>query len=492
MSSDDGVMRVDEYFPITERSFSVIIRQYEIEAAAARADAVTREEESPENSRELTLMAQYLEDLANDARRLHRKLQASGGGPVATTNWSAEDVSTLRLLGFDVSRINVAAAEEQRPQVPNLDKLLAMEREIQKLQTRVDDLTAANAELREKVAEQNCTGLQFQVEENDMSDELEALTEGLKSLKAAYLSKHGDCFAAQDMQKRSTLAFNDIYLGGHKSHKTAVEFQQYPSSGLAEAFRILRGVVACHRVRYHVTGDSSGKVDAIDMAVVRLLNDLEFPFPVTIRRLGARGDYFIDRRVEIKLVGEQLVVRPWPATGVHQGFSADRKCPPRYEHLAKYLIHLYSPALDLYRAAKGGRRDGAGVNSTEGRPNNDIAALKRQQRELQRALEDRHEQLHEYQKQLVAGLSPLANECTLRDDATGLSVELRVEERNRKVDESISDSESYPSAGTSDRVAHILRLMETNGRISDPSRLSESGLQHLKYVALQRQTHALQ
>ncbi|EKF38687.1 hypothetical protein MOQ_001099 [Trypanosoma cruzi marinkellei] len=491
MSRDDGSVRVDEYFPITERSFSVIIHQYEIEAAAARADAAAREEESPENSRELTLMAQYLEDLANDARRLYRKMQACGGGPVAATNWSAEDVSTLRLLGFDVSRINESAAEERRPQVPNLDKLLAMEREIQKLQTRVDDLTAANAALREKVNEQNCTELQFQAEENDMSDALLALTEGFKSLKAAYLSKHEQCFAAQEMQKRSTLAFNDIYPGDRKSQKTAVEFQQYPSCSIAEAIRTFRAVDACHRVRYHVTGDSSDKVNAIDMAVVRLLNDLEFPFPVSIRRLGANGDYFIDRRVEIKLVGEQLVVRPWPAPGVHQGLSADRKCQTRYEHLAKYLIHLYSPALDLDRAAKGGRSDGAAVNSAEGRPNNDIAALKRQQRELQRALENRHEQLHEYQRQLEAGLSPLPNECTLRDDATDSSVELRVEEQHRKVDESISGSEFHPSAETNDRVAHILRLMETNRRIPDLSRFSESDLQHLKYMALQRQTRAL-
>ncbi|RNF09445.1 hypothetical protein TraAM80_02155 [Trypanosoma rangeli] len=477
-------MGAEEYFPITERSFDLLIRQYEIEAAAARADAVAGGEDATESGRELALMAQYIEDLASDARRLRRKLQACGGDAEATPNWSTEDVTSLRLLGFDVSGITVAAVEkgcvsahstpaEQHPKMPNLDKLLAMEKKINQLQTKVDDLTAVNDALRQMVAHQTCTGGQSQGEERGVSDAVVALTEGFKALKAAYMSKRDMYCMAQETQKKSTFTFRDICPKDHTVDNTDVEFPAYSTRGVADALCTLRTVSSCQCVRYCVAADASDMADAIDVAVVQLLNGLGFPFPVSIRRLGARGDYFIDRRVKIKLVGHQLVVRPWLASGAHQGLSADGTRRPGYEHLAKYLIHLYSPALDLDRVANGGGGDDEEEHTAEGACGNDIVTLKRQQRELQQALEKRCAQMHAYQKQLEAGLSPSSNAGPLRGDASDSSVEVLVGQGPRMVEETTSHPKSRPFTGTNERVAHILRLIEVHGRVPNFSRFSE-------------------
>ncbi|RNF27248.1 uncharacterized protein Tco025E_00439 [Trypanosoma conorhini] len=492
-------MRAGEHLPVTERSFDVLIRQYEIEAAAARADAAARGENGTESGGELALLAQHIEELATDARRLRRKLQACGSGAAAAPNWSAEDVANLRLLGFDVSGINAAAAEQscvsarstptgQHPQIPNLDKLLAMEKKMQELQTKVDDLTAVNAALRQMLPRQHRTGGQSQGEEHDVSDALAALTEGFRALKDAYTrNRNGHCIS-QEMQEEPTLASHDIHPESHRKGNTAADLPEYSSQSVEDALCTLRAVSACRRVRYCATGDASGKLDAVDAAVVQLLNDIGFPFPVPIQRLGARGDYFIDRRVEIKLVGRQLVVRPWLAPGAHPGACADGTRRPRYEHLAKYLIHLYSPALDLERVAAGERSDVGEEDAAGGDRRKDVVAtLKRQQQELQLALEKRHAQLYAYQRRLEAGLSPSPNASPLRDAVSDSSAEALAEPGAEMNQEASSYPQPRPSAGANGRVAHILRLMEEHGRVPDLSRLSELELQSLKHVTLQRQ-----
>lgn len=86
--------------------------------------------------------------------------------------------------------------------------------------------------------------------------------------------------------------------------------------------------------------------DVLDEAVANVLTELRFPFVVGIRRLGKGGDYFIDRRVQIRVVNGTVVVRPRQPP---QHSSA----PSQYELLSHYLVHLYSPLLPLDSDAYG-------------------------------------------------------------------------------------------------------------------------------------------
>jgi len=68
---------------------------------------------------------------------------------------------------------------------------------------------------------------------------------------------------------------------------------------------------------------------------------MAFPTPVAIQRLGPSGEYFIDRRVQLKVVqGRVMVKRP----GSHSTV---------YDSLSRYLVQLYAPLLgaDAFAAA---------------------------------------------------------------------------------------------------------------------------------------------
>ncbi|KEG11225.1 hypothetical protein DQ04_02841070 [Trypanosoma grayi] len=519
----------EEYLPLTERSFRVLIRRYEEEAAAAaRAVAVSCGEDTAGSCRDMAVAAQYIADLAHDAQRLFRKFQACGSGSsdsTTTTAWTLEDVHALRLLGFDVrgidavslsspleeegSRVDARGSDpSRRPQKSNLDALLFMEQKLQALQLKADGLAAENVALRRTVAGRRRTGQKTQTADAGTHDPVVALTTALNELKDALIGHRERASIVQEMRERFALALHEIRVGDRKVSDAASGEADYPYSVIEEAFCVLRRVDACQRVRYCM-GNTCDDVEPVDTAVIQLLNDLDFPFPVHIRRLGPGGDYFIDSHVEIKLVDQQLLVRPWPAAG-HRLNPADggganhsrnnnnnnnSKSRPRYEHLAKYLIHLYSPAMDLDKAAATEGYNVADLQRDQTRYESSaclcdhIASLKHQQQRLRRTLENRYQQLQRHQRRLEEGLSPSPSR-PLREDGFMSSGHIDASSDQARRAWRGKETQRPQSTSTEDRVSHILHLLETNGRVPDLSSLSKSELQCLKRTTLRRQMHA--
>lgn len=73
--------------------------------------------------------------------------------------------------------------------------------------------------------------------------------------------------------------------------------------------------------------------DPLDQAVVRCLNHLALPIPLHVRRVGPGGEYMIDRRVQLRLHGDEVMVRRLGASNIVA------------ESLATYLLNLYLPVL---------------------------------------------------------------------------------------------------------------------------------------------------
>jgi hypothetical protein len=145
------------------------------------------------------------------------------------------------------------------------------------------------------------------------------------------------------------------------------------------------------------TLDGCEDADDTDAAVIRTLNDLAFPFEISIRRLGRGGDYFIDRRVQVRVVDGQPMVRPHVLGG---------RQPASYEHLGQYLMTLYAPLLDfddrpedapLAAAASGSDRVSR------------VAALQEQHQDLLKSLSEKQLLLLEHNRRAAAELSPSPN-----------------------------------------------------------------------------------
>ncbi len=166
---------------------------------------------------------------------------------------------------------------------------------------------------------------------------------------------------------------------------------------------------------------SCSDASAVDHAVTDLLNSLGLPFLVPIRRLGPGGDYFIDRRLHVRLVGGQVMVRCRS-----QSSSSSSTTAAPFEHLGKYLIHLYAPLLvaDEKRepsvTVQQQERDEAdsdvqkkqpvGENAVMARKQQEdeahVVRLQQQQQQLQRSLAVQQEMLRQHHRELLAELSP--------------------------------------------------------------------------------------
>jgi hypothetical protein len=106
------------------------------------------------------------------------------------------------------------------------------------------------------------------------------------------------------------------------------------SVALASARATLDNCSALTAFNYTVNAVSgSEESDALDRAVAEELNALGFPTALAVRRLGAAGDYCIDRRVQLRLANGQVMVKRAGAQS------------STYEPLGKYLVRLYAPLL---------------------------------------------------------------------------------------------------------------------------------------------------
>ncbi|ORC87666.1 uncharacterized protein TM35_000212720 [Trypanosoma theileri] len=513
---NEGIMNADLCLPLNERSFRLLIQQYNEEAAAARAVALRNSEDSSSSRADLALAAQYMEDLTRDATRLYKKLQ-EGGGKDDSLLWTKDDVNTLRMLGFDVRHLDTLMRRDvhtytsnihstQKLHTPNLDALLSVEQKIQELQQKVESLTLENLSLRRAVSKKPHKISTIQNSIYNTSGSLEALTVAFNGLKDAYYKRRDEDSLVQRMREKFALALHDIRVEDRRLRVAGVNQSECPYTVIEDTFRILQSIDACRRVRYCVGNNSNIVEEPVDTAVIQLLNDLDFSFPVHIRRLGPGGDYFIDQHVEIKLIDGQLLVKPKLST-IHHSTSSDVVNKPRYEHLAKYLIHLYSPAMDLEKAAgkdddddnvmeqqqeEKKRKQEPGVNNSYDYTRDSdipfgerIASLKQKQQDLQRTLKSHYEQLRQHQQQLESNLSSSPEVSQLDHvDVVNQVKRMHTEEKPTMVLGS-------PFSGE-DRVAHTLQMLESNGKIPDLSTLSESELRRLKRAALRRQMRTLQ
>ena len=182
-----------------------------------------------------------------------------------------------------------------------------------------------------------------------------------------------------------------------------------------KAFQTLQSTEAARAVTYSL--GSCSDAEPVDLAVTDLLNSLGFPFVVPIRRLGRGGDYFIDRRLHVRLVGGQVMVRTRvaPATGGLAAGSAPSTTP--FEHLAKYLVHLYAPLLvaDEKRQPSvppphGGTGDARQTSSiqqlAQSGEEGHVLRLQEQQQHLQKSLAVQQELLRQHHRDLLSELSP--------------------------------------------------------------------------------------
>ncbi|CUE78275.1 Hypothetical protein, putative [Bodo saltans] len=144
------------------------------------------------------------------------------------------------------------------------------------------------------------------------------------------------------------------------------------------------------------TLDGCDDVDDVDGAVIRTLNDLAFPFEVSIRRLGRGGDYFIDRRVQVRAIDGQPMVRPHVLGG--------RQAAP-YEHLGQYLMTLYAPLLDFDEHPTDSPVETA-THSSSSAVATRVAALQEQHQELLRSLSEKQLLLLEHNRRTAAEMSP--------------------------------------------------------------------------------------
>ncbi|KAH9598657.1 hypothetical protein LSM04_007992 [Trypanosoma melophagium] len=510
-SENEGITNAELCFPLNERSFLLLIQKYNEEAAAARAIALRRNEDaSRNNNADLALAAQYMEDLARDTTRLYKKLQ-EGGGVKDNVLWTEEDVNTLRMLGFDVRHIRNSIpgnvheytsnlhSYTQRLHTPNLDALLSVEQKIQQLQEKVDMLTTENLSLRRRVSKKIGKVSTVQNSIFNTSDSFAALTEAFNGLKDAYYNKRHKDSLVQRMREKFASALHDIRAEDRRLRAAGVKQSEYPYTVIEDAFRIVQSIDACRRVRYCFGNNNSNIVEElVDTAVIQLLNYLDFPFPIHIRRLGPGGEYFIDQHVKIKLVDGQLLVRPKLLTIQHLT-SSDEMSRTRYEHLAKYLIHLYSPAMDLEEVAgkddmetreerekeKPNTSNSCDARGSDVQFGDRIASLRQQRRDLKRTLKSRYGQLQQHQQQLESSLSSSQDVSQL--DHIALSHQLQ----SLYSEENPTTAIRSPSS-REDRVAHTFLMLETNGKVPDLSTLSESELRRLKRVALGRQMRTLQ
>lgn len=71
--------------------------------------------------------------------------------------------------------------------------------------------------------------------------------------------------------------------------------------------------------------------DELDRMVAHELASMGFPTPVVVQRLGPHGDYYIDRRVQLKVIDGRVMVK-------RAGHNSNA-----YDPLTAYLLHLYAP-----------------------------------------------------------------------------------------------------------------------------------------------------
>jgi hypothetical protein len=154
-----------------------------------------------------------------------------------------------------------------------------------------------------------------------------------------------------------------------------------------QAFELLQSEGAMKQFTYSLGACSDA--GPIDHAVTDLLNSLGLPFFVPIRRLGPGGDYFIDRRLNVRLVGGQVMVR-----------CRSQQPSSSFESLAKYLLHLYAPMLVDDDTVEPLPPAETSANSEE------IAALQHQQHQLKQSLAMQQQLLRQHHRELLAELSP--------------------------------------------------------------------------------------
>lgn len=169
------------------------------------------------------------------------------------------------------------------------------------------------------------------------------------------------------------------------------------SATISKLLAVVRNVASEEPPPVYTLGNCADS-EPVDVAVIQLLNTLAFPFPVSLQRLGRGGDYFIDTRVQLKLVGDQVMVR-------HVG----TKGASSYEPLARYLIHLYAPMLisiDRAESASQSTKRSVSVSEDPEGAAERVRQLQEEQRALMQQLMAQQELLLQHQSRLAAGVSP--------------------------------------------------------------------------------------
>ena len=230
---------------------------------------------------------------------------------------------------------------------------------------------------------------------NAEQDSKKELAEALKATLATEIRRLGEKNSALESKLR------EQQLGYTKSIERLRKLApstRTPCSEVAHALDTIDAVREHSAVLY--TLGSCADVDATDEAVVDTLNALGFPFLISMRRLG-RGDYYLDRRVHVRLINGHVMVKPRPPLGSN--------VVTQYELLTKYLIHLYSPVLDIDEpvdasSAPDARREARCPSADT--PERKLRALQQQQRALQQSLQQQQDILLRHQQSIAAALSP--------------------------------------------------------------------------------------
>lgn len=252
------------------------------------------------------------------------------------------------------------------------------------------ELVRRNAEATRLLDEQQRRDREIERQRLEMSSSIRQLATALDAIRTGERSELlQECRELRDA----------IHSQQHRLEQLALEQngsqQVHLSTGsLQTAIAMIQSVESESSLPPTFTLESCDDADEIDTAVIRTLNDLALPFVVSIRRLGRGGDYFIDRRIQVRVVDGQPMVRQQVLA--HSGQPA-----APYEHLGQYILALYAPLLDFEEAAEEVRpvRDDDAVVSR-------VAALQEQHQQLLRSLSEKQQLLLDHNRRVAAELSP--------------------------------------------------------------------------------------
>eukprot|EP00760_Papus_ankaliazontas_P034078 PhM_4_TR694/c0_g1_i1/m.97499 len=273
---------------------------------------------------------EYAQQLEDEKRKMERELRECEAARVAT---ELENERLRKVLHENQDKHNASQADQ---------------RQIKELCTTLEQMRARQSQSHTVSLEMRREWLSFV--EGEVLRENADLREQLEGAAAdAHAAREHTNFELHallgEVNALKTKSNDDAHDQGDRS---VVEDAQR---------RVSEALSALDALDQPVVYTSSEPGDALDEAVTHTLTQLSLPFPVEIRKLGSGGAYKIDKRVQLRLVNGEVMV----------------KRSNGYETLVRYLLQLYNPLLmltgaqqpqDAYEASRSPVRYDAAVSSS--------------------------------------------------------------------------------------------------------------------------------